>query len=193
MIEQIAIACENPEKVKDTLKAILGADEWSVDLVAASGTVFNDPVKNEARLNFNYQLGPFEFELIKYERGNNWLNYKGYKTGTLSHLGFHIEDPDKFETVYENLKATFSIAQEVRTTAHTNPEIMNSRRYRYVIFDSHKEMGFDLKIIQRLNPNGTPYIESCEDKIKMIEKKIDKLEKQMIALENEQDKLRELS
>ena len=42
----------------------------------------------------------------------------------------------EFNYLYKKLQQYFQIAQEVRTQSHTNPKIIDSRRYRYVIFDS---------------------------------------------------------
>ena len=187
-MNKFAIACKNPDEVKKWLNAILGVDEWHEDLVVAEGQVHPhqrplDKHKNKAELNFNYQLGQFEFELIHYKAGRNWLqDINTQEDNFLSHLGFHIDDPKRFEAVYKELKEHFNIAQEVVTESHTNEAIKDERRYRYVIFNSRNMLGFDLKIIQRLGLAGEPFVKS-------IQQQLDDLEKEMIALEKQQDEL----
>lgn len=181
-IEQLAIACKNPEKVIGALSTVFGAGQWSEDTVVARGKVHGFPTENQASLNFNYQIGPFEFELLNYEHGNNWHTYVCNEEGNkaenfLSHLGVHIDDPADFEHTYKVLQEQFNIAQEVVTQSHTNEAIKDLRRYRYVIFDSRKILGFDLKIIQRLNLDETPYVKSrAERKTELQEQMIEKIE-----------------
>jgi hypothetical protein len=44
------------------------------------------------------------------------------------------------------------IIQEVYTQSHTNPFLLeNGRRYHYVIFDTQRLLGFDLKLIRRID------------------------------------------
>ena len=113
MIEQIAIACKDPDEAKKWLEKIFGANEWYEDLAIAEGKVFphKNPLekhKNKAELNFNYQIGPFEFQLIHYNAGKNWLQEVNTRENNfLSHFGFHISDPTRFDTVYEELKNSF--------------------------------------------------------------------------------------
>jgi hypothetical protein len=50
------------------------------------------------------------------------------------------------------------LIQEVYTKSHTNPHIADSRRYQYMIFDTRGQLGFDLKLIRRLNLDYTDFI-----------------------------------
>lgn len=144
-IEQVAICAKNPEKLKEALK-LIGVNEWAEDHVTTEGFVWDRLHRTEANLNFNYQLGPFEFELLHYGReDDNWL---GAQQSGLSHLGLHVPDID--EAVAPLIEAGYTIAQDVKTIRHTNPAIKDSRRYRYVIMDTVREFGFYLKLIQRL-------------------------------------------
>lgn len=152
-IEQVALKCPDPEAFKSAL-GVLGLTEWSEDHVVARGTVFGEPVANEADLNFNYDLGPFEFELIKYTNGENWLQRRSDHDVPygLSHLGLHVKpDQDLDKIIREFQDMGFEPAQELRTLSHTNPAIAGKRTYRYVILDTHRAFGFDLKLIQRIN------------------------------------------
>jgi transcriptional regulator of met regulon len=143
-IEQVAIATQDPERLKRELGMALGLDRWSTDQVRASGEVWGEKGENVADLNFNYDLGPFEFELLAYKEGDSWLEGRS----GLSHLGVHVEDMDQARTHF--LSLGYRIAQEVRTQSHTNPYIKDSRRYWYVIFNTREAFGFDIKLIKRL-------------------------------------------
>lgn len=151
-IDQIAITHPDPESVIEALSA-LGFDEWSRDTVTATGKVFDFPeIDNiKANLYFNYQLIPgIEFEILHYLNEPNWVELNGQKYG-MTHMGFHTDDMDKVKAIMK--KAGHTIAQEVKTTCHTNPAIKDTRRYHYVIFNTRFHLGFDLKAIQRLEIN----------------------------------------
>lgn len=193
-IEQIAIGCKNPKEIMQNLREVLGIKDWINDQVIAKGSVFGENnYSNCADLNFNYELGPFEFELLKYESGINWHSHPkqdGCDGETfLSHLGIHIDDPDEFNRITSNLSKRFEVAQDVTTTSHTNEEIKDKRRYHYVIFDSRKALGFDLKLIQRLNMNGTPYVEPTGFKLINLQDQIISLQDKLAELKEEKANL----
>ncbi len=151
-IEQVAIRSNDPDKLIKNLKQ-LGIDEWVQDLVTAKGTVFADKnVINVATLNFNYQLG-FELEVLKYESGNNWHKYDGRDVcdHSLSHMGLHVSKEEMNHWKTKMRLMNIEIAQEVYTQSHTNPGV-KGRKYHYVVFDSTKFIGFDLKLIERIMP-----------------------------------------
>lgn len=143
-IDQVAIYSADPSKLVESLSA-MGFDEWQVDSVHAKGHVHGVPVENKADLYFNYQMGDFEFEVLHYTEGENWV--ERYPDG-LSHFGSHVDDIEKAKEMMFELG--YSIAQEVETISHTNPNIAGKRRYKYVIFDTRETLGFDLKFIERI-------------------------------------------
>jgi hypothetical protein len=160
-IEQIAIA---PVKTARAIKLLsdLGLTDWFKDNVAATGKVFGNEGSNSALLQFNYQAGgndpvgkPLELEVLKYVDGHNWLDRR--PANTTSHLGMHCSAEELADFRAYFLKEGISVAQEVVTDAHTNPNIRGERRYNYVIFDTVDIIGVDLKFIVRLNMDGTPY------------------------------------
>jgi hypothetical protein len=158
-IDQIAVAMPNLEKAIQELKD-LGIGDWSEDQVVTNGSVHGKEANGtDASLRFNYDLIPDkEFEMLNYDSGDNWHAHRTDRVGNLpflSHLGAHIETEEEFEEIIEQMKSKgFSIAQEVRTQSHTNELIKDSRRYRYVIFNSYERLGFDLKIILRIPFSG---------------------------------------
>jgi hypothetical protein len=159
-IEQVAIAC-NVQAVKDNL-GIIGLDTWVDDEVRAKGRVMgvNGDVENRAKLAFNYQLGPFELELIEYLEGHNWLERRPGSLPRLSHLGLHIPQEINLDQLIADMNRVHKIgvAQRVTTQSHSNAAIRGKRRYEYVVFDSIVPFGFDLKLIRRLNQDGSIYM-----------------------------------
>lgn len=151
----------------------LGLDQWIVDTVSAEGLtrpyvkggreLKNDvgpseevsllACRNEAQLNFNYQVDngakPLEFEILDYKRGLNWLGT--IRDATVSHFGMHCQESDLLEIEAIMTKHGCKIAQDVRTVSHTNPAIKDTRRYHYVIFNTREILGTDLKFIVRRN------------------------------------------
>jgi hypothetical protein len=147
-IDQIAFNTKNPLALMTTFQA-MGLTEWHHDVVKASGEVYGNFASNRAELHFNYQLG-IELEILHYQEGDNWL--RGGREKDLSHLGCHIETEEEVNAIKEKMKGLgIGIAQEVYTTSHTNPVIAGKRKYHYVIFASKPFIGFDLKIIRRIN------------------------------------------
>lgn len=148
-IDQVAFYSKDPAKFKALLNKIFGTEVWHDDEVVADGEVFGYEASNRAALGFNYELmkGGLEFEVLNYLEGDNWVEAVNQNIG-LTHLGMHVEDIDPWIEKMEALE--YQIAQEVTTVSHTNPAIKDNRRYRYVIFDTRDDLGFDLKLIQRL-------------------------------------------
>ncbi len=162
-IEQIAIASKDPLALITALNAVFGLKEgsWVHDLVTAQGKVFGVEAINVAQLHFNYDLG-FELEVLRYEAGNNWHNQRNKHPNedqeedwllpnVLSHIGFHVTEIEMVDWRNKMLRLGFNIAQDVTTISHTNPAIAGKRKYRYVVFDSIDKLGFDLKLIQRID------------------------------------------
>lgn len=151
-IEQFAIAPKDVRAAKELLSA-MGATQWTLDNVHAVGEVFDKPVKNEADLHFNYQLGSdktLEFEILDYTLfSENWLEGCGVPGSLVSHLGMHCSADDLVEWRKFFAGRGIGVAQEVLTQSHTNPAIKDSRRYQYVIFDTRDILGVDLKFIVR--------------------------------------------
>ena len=144
-VDQIAFAVEDPVFVRQVLGQVFGCTEWLLDTVIAEGVVHGHPARNVAELSFNYQAGPFELELLAYQEGPNWL---AGRIGC-SHLGIHVIDLVVAKQVLAGLG--WKIIQEVQTVSHTNPAIKDTRRYHYVIYDTVGVIGFDVKLIQRID------------------------------------------
>jgi hypothetical protein len=174
-IEQVALYPRDPHAAIALLSE-MGLSQWAHDHVVARGHVFPDDADtdetkatNEADLAFNYQatqgieLGapvgaqvkPLELEVLHYTKGLNWMDEdRGYHA---SHLGMHVDEHELDRWTDFFLDRGIGIAQEVRTQSHTNPHIKDSRRYHYVIFDTHSILGIDIKFIVRHAPGEPGY------------------------------------
>ena len=135
---------------QEAIKVMLGLDqaEWTEDIVTGEVKVFNEPsAVSKAKLLFNYDHG-IELEILTYLDGPHWHMPSPARPNPMprnsfmSHIGFHVNDeplPD----------LRWPIAQSMITTHHTNPAIAG-RAYQYVIYDTKKLLGIDLKYIKRL-------------------------------------------
>ncbi len=151
-IEQIAIMPRDPIAARELLAA-MGAVEWAQDHVTATGEVFGENIGvSEAELSFNYQMNrqdgkPIEFEILHYVKDSeHWLEGAA---PSVSHLGMHTsaEDLEKWRKFFADRGMT--IAQELVTRHHTNPVIAGKKWYNYVIFDTRRILGVDIKMIVR--------------------------------------------
>lgn len=168
LIQQVAFYVPDMDRAKQAYRA-LGCKTWTDDIVTAQGKVhdgtFDDngqikwpkTIINVAHLAFNYELGT-EIELIHYSAGANWHFAKGRidadgqcSVPFASHMSYHVDDmPGE---VLKFTRAGLRVIQDVRTVSHTNPYLVkNGRRYNYVVFDSRGILGFDVKLIKRLDP-----------------------------------------
>lgn len=146
-IDQIAFFGADAPELKKKLAAIFGDPNWIEDHVCGGGTVGGESAENEANLSFSEELCSTQFEVLDYTEGPNWLAYKDEPHG-LAHLGAHVEDIEYWREHLEGLG--YPVIQELITTAHTNAAIRDHRRYHYLIFDTREDLGFYLKLIQRL-------------------------------------------
>lgn len=155
-IEQIAFSTCDIDYSKRQYEP-LGITQWESDIVTAKGTLHTysqygeegtREIINVARLEFNYDM-EVELELIQYLAGDNWHNFQGRKGMFQSHMSYHVED---MPSEVQRLKsAGLRVIQEVKTLSHTNPYLLKTgRKYHYVIFDSRNQLGFDLKLIKRI-------------------------------------------
>lgn len=150
LIEQVAIYPRDPEAAKALLSA-MGLDDWVVDHVSASGLVYGTKGENEADLSFNYQgLGRGkELEVLHYTTGPHWMKKWFRPKYRASHLGMHVTEQELEDWRVIFREQGIPVAQEVRTSSHTNPFIAGKRKYHYVIFDTYPILGIDIKFIVR--------------------------------------------
>ena len=154
-IEQIAICPKNPIAAKKLLTEI-GAVDWVEDHVVATGLVYDEHGMNEADLSFNYDIfAGKEFEILNYTSGRNWVDETTTNRNVVSHLGMHCTADELLKWRKFFRDRGIQIAQEVFTDSHSNPAIAGTRSYNYVIFDTRKILGVDLKFIVRIEVNDS--------------------------------------
>jgi hypothetical protein len=146
-IQQIALCPKDPQRAFALLEKI-GLSKWTLDTVTADGKVHGQSGINTARLAFNYEaFDGNELEVLDYTHGRNWMD--GHRP-TVSHLGMHCTEAELAEWKELFAAEGIAIAQEVWTSEHTNPFLVQSgRRYHYCIFDTREILGTDLKFIVR--------------------------------------------
>lgn len=156
-IDQVAIYCPNIDLTIVNHNTMLGTKDWVRDQVTATGECFGKEIVGGSvgNLAFNYEMG-YEFELLNYQQGDNWHGVRGRDlTKTfLSHKGFHVEEIDNEKKfLYDTYK--IKVAQELFTTNHTNEFLKNNgRKYHYCVFDTLDQLGWDLKLIQRIEKDA---------------------------------------
>jgi len=132
------------------MNRIFGMRQWTEDhatgMVCVYGSISPKPIT--ARLAFNEEAG-IQFELLDYDENTSWLDQRDggrLSRPVLSHIGCHVD------SVKEELaELPFELAQLMVTFQHTNPFLVESKRtYIYAVLDSQSELGFDLKLIQRV-------------------------------------------
>lgn len=159
---QVAIGVVNLRALRD-IKALINlivpsSEPWTEDEATAKGFVrtaeghiYKD-VLNVGSLHYKYDMIPgIELELLCYTSGANFLQGR-FKdsTAVLSHLGMHVTKDEMKQWRDWAIASKINIAQEVQTLKHTNPKIKDIRRYKYMILDTYKLLGFDLKFIERI-------------------------------------------
>jgi hypothetical protein len=153
-LEQIAIATNTKADLMLALTMAFGLKQpWVVDEVKSKAVVFGEEGENLAVLNFNYELG-FELEVLEYREGRNWHQDRiaqGFQFPFISHIGYHCNEEEAQDKIAEMALLEIGIAQEVWTEEHTNPVIAGKRKYHYIVFDSVAKLGFDLKLIVRID------------------------------------------
>lgn len=168
-IEQLALALD-PKREDLALKflARCGIKDWTNDMVKATGTVYATSGKNEAHLRFNYDaFSGKELELLKYEKGPNWLQHSA-QLPAVSHIGMHCSEDDLADWRVVMAEFEIRLAQEVWTDSHSNPRIAGCRRYHYVIYNTRGLIGVDMKFIVRRIVNQ----DEEDDQVRMEEERM---------------------
>lgn len=155
-IEQVALCVPDVKEYAQRLATAFGLDEWVFDTVTGDVSIhphtMDDQHTSTAILAFNYQLG-YEFELLQYVIGPNWHAQRGtdHSTPFLSHWGRHV---DSVDVVCDEMREMgFKLIQTMTTRKHTNEYLIKcGRTFKYAIFDTRDFLGFDYKVIERIQP-----------------------------------------
>jgi hypothetical protein len=148
IFDQIAMVVEKgaAERLKVGLFESMGADKWIVDEVVGNGEMVSKggkfkEIQNKLRLHFNYQMGPYEFEILEILEGASFQT-KLIKPG-ISHFGWHVDSAEKKSELMLGLG--FEYLGSIKTLKHTS-----AQNYYYYTFWSHYAMGIMVKLIERL-------------------------------------------
>lgn len=149
--EQIAVHVPDIDQAIDTYNKVFGLDpeKWVRDTVKASNVAGKlASTRFTAHLAFNYELYPGkEFELIQIADGVSGQRYHVNKGEFgISHMGLHVDDCDAWLEQHPDL-AEYGVLQDTRTLEHSGTD----RRYRYLLLNTHRALGFIVKLIQRLS------------------------------------------
>jgi len=153
--DQLAIAAFD-FGLQDELTIANEGSKWNEDCVTTIGrNVDGQRISNVARLRFNYDMWPMEYEVLNYIDGWNWPTHYGlvsrHINTCVSHYGVHIESWQR-----EAFAKRWKCVQDSITVRHTNSAVPAHRNYRYSIFDARKETGTFVKTIVRLsNTDGS--------------------------------------
>lgn len=156
-LDQVAFYAADLPRLTQRLSNQFGLTEWVHDFAIGDGFVFGVPVMDiVGELWFNYQTG-LEVELLRYHSPMNWHAVRDPRTPVMrpffSHIGTHVEDMAVARLPYE--AAGWKVAQELWTKSHTNQYLKDrGRTYHYVVWDSRDIIGFDVKLIQRIERKG---------------------------------------
>jgi hypothetical protein len=149
--EQVAIHVPDMEVALKNQADKIGLKNWVTDTVIGRVSVFGSPFERSvAKLAFNYD-SCYEYELLHYVSGPNWHSAKNRNMNEyfFSHKSIHVDDMESAKKHFSEIG--FVIAQEMFTEEHTNPYLIKQKRkYHYTIFDTDKIIGFDLKLIKRI-------------------------------------------
>jgi hypothetical protein len=159
-IEQVAIHVPDVDEYTKRLGDTFGLDQWVFDDVVGNVSLHSQGIRHVscARLGFNYQLG-YEFELLHYVSGPNWHEDRKVDMTKpfMSHKGCHVDDIDAAIAHWQG--KGLKIIQTMHTTSHSNPYLIEQKRtFKYAIFDTKDQLGFDYKLIQRIQPKATPKV-----------------------------------
>ena len=146
--EQLAIHDDEQGSIRQTYKLLGGT--FAEDNVTAVGVMQASEdeyisIENKAKLHFNYKNFPFEFELINYEHGQNFLQFVHF--GEVSHFGLHTDKIDNHREYM--VQRDFRIVQEVVTQEHSSPAV-GENFYHYAIFQHNRHKDLRIKFIERL-------------------------------------------
>lgn len=107
-------------------------------------------VHTQARMLFNYDIMPMELEFLEYHGPSRWDAVGSHEDPFISHVSTYVDD-----VIWET-KRVMGLTGEPPfhrfiTTDHTNPGVVGKKRFIESIFDLRSIMGFDLKLIQKVD------------------------------------------
>lgn len=148
---QVAVIVPRSIEVAVGLLKGLGFDQWVQDHATLSGKWRGKPCRFSAHMWFNYQIIPNrEFELLQYDyRHPNYRSMVVRGQPFLSHMSAYVEDMDAAVNDFKAEKGLEPF-HTFATSHHSNPAVAGKKRFREAIFHTAKEVGFNIKLIQKV-------------------------------------------
>lgn len=133
----------------------LGFNNWVFDSATLEGArIINNEwqdVKTKATMAFNYDILPMELECLTYDGGEHRHRERAILDGIpfISHLSVHVRD---VAGIMEDFRTVHGIRpyHVFVTKGHTNVHIAGKKRFVECIYDTRKQFGYDIKLIQRI-------------------------------------------
>jgi hypothetical protein len=146
----------------------LGYNDWIEDHADLVGTLSDsfvstgDPfitttrrpprdVVTHAHMAFNYDIMPMELEFLHYKGESRWQGTEGRGMSPfISHMSTYVDDV----VMESRVLAAFLKRQPFHrfiTKNHSNPGVKGKKRFIESIFDTRSLLGYDLKMIQKVD------------------------------------------
>lgn len=147
---QIAMYTNN---IKRSVLAYMGMgfERWTYDTAVLKGTEWGRPSHKSAAMAFCYDVGPWELEFVSYNNGGqrNVRDLRPGSTPYISHMSVHVPSVEEgCETLHDALR--IEPYHRFTTSEHSNPAIVGIKRFKEAIFDFRGELGYDIKLIERI-------------------------------------------
>lgn len=147
MFHQVAMFTDDIDRAVKVYEG-LGYDDWSFDEAVLVGHLYGSPVETKARMAFNYQIMPMEVEFLTYYGPSR---HQGRPTlcPFISHMSVHVPSIDEMVAL---IRDEFGVEpfHTFETKDHTNPNVVGKKRFKEAIYNTTKDLGYDLKMIERI-------------------------------------------
>lgn len=129
--------------------ALMGYTNWHHDTALLKGHDDGIEVVKSARMAFNYDILPMEFEYVTYHGARNRHDSRDGGQPFISHLSTMVEDVDAMCRLMAEEYAMVPY-HTFTTSEHTNPNVKFRKRFKEAIFNTNALFGYDIKLIQRI-------------------------------------------
>ena len=149
---QVAMYCGSIGGIEHSVKEFkqMGFTNWTFDVAELDGVIGGVPALAIGYMAFNYDILPgIEYELLAYDGKTRWDGepiFHGERF--ISHISYHVEN---LEAEMADLLTLYGPPVQVfETHNHTNEHIKGKKRFKEAIFNTRKQFGHDIKLIERI-------------------------------------------
>lgn len=147
---QVAIYHAWPEKAVEDWTG-MGYSKWIHDSATLTGTEWFEQSSKIGYMWFNYDILPMELEYVRYDSPTRHSgDERTGDTPFISHMSTYVDDVDA--TVHRiNQEHDWLPYHQFLTGEHRNPAVIErGLRFKEAIYDTRGLLGFDIKLIQRI-------------------------------------------